>query len=50
MFPAEGVNNLYKLKKSKHVGKHIPEQAILETMHVATFFNILQSKPGLDFI
>lgn len=37
----EGVNNLYKVKKSKKLNRNICESAVLESMHVSTLFNIL---------
>lgn len=46
----EGTNNMYKVKKSQKQQLAVTEQAILESMHVATFFNILATSPDLDFM
>ncbi|CAD8062710.1 unnamed protein product [Paramecium primaurelia] len=46
----KGVNNLYKVKKSKKINKNICEQAVLETMHVSTLFNIMAKNQQLNFL
>ncbi|CAD8074158.1 unnamed protein product [Paramecium sonneborni] len=46
----KGVNNLYKIKKSKKLNRNICEQAVLESMHVSTLFNIMSENQQLNFL
>ncbi|CAD8166809.1 unnamed protein product [Paramecium pentaurelia] len=45
----KGVNNMYKIKKSKKFNILTSEIAVLENMHCATFFNIIQLNRKHDF-
>ncbi|CAD8154280.1 unnamed protein product [Paramecium pentaurelia] len=45
----KGVNNMYKIKKSKKFNVLTSEIAVLENMHCATFFNIIQLNRQHDF-
>ncbi|KAM3132543.1 hypothetical protein pb186bvf_015356 [Paramecium bursaria] len=44
----KGVNNAYKIKKSKKYNILTSETAVLENMHCATFFNIITLNRNLD--
>jgi hypothetical protein len=46
----EGVNNGYKIKKSQKQNILTSEQAVLENMHCATFFNVLHMNKDLNVI
>lgn len=44
----EGVNNMYKVKKRSAGSIRYAEQAVLENMHVATFFDIVTRDEKLN--
>ncbi|EAR95996.2 3',5'-cyclic-nucleotide phosphodiesterase (macronuclear) [Tetrahymena thermophila SB210] len=44
----KGVNNLYKVKRKAENSLRYMEQAVLENMHVSTFFHIISRNPQFD--